>query len=122
MQTVVTETSRHAPESMPDMERAQPPRQPKRPMTTTIGTVLSWVVAGLLLGAAGIHFGMMGEHAGVSWTHGVFFGVVAWLQLALAVAIVTRRSRPVVVAVIVCNLAVLGVWLLTRTVGIASRR
>jgi hypothetical protein len=120
MQTVVPDTSRQdAPKSTPDMVHVQPPRQPKRPMTTTIGTVLSWVVAGLLLGAAGIHFGMMGEHAGVSWTHGVFFGVVAWLQLALAVAIVTRRSRPVVAAVIVCNLAVLGVWLLTRTVGIA---
>src|SRR6476659_1588244 len=120
MQTVVTDTSRQdAPKSTPDMVHVRPPRQPKRPMTTTIGTVLSWVVAGLLVGAAGIHFGMMGEHAGVSWTHGVFFGVVAWLQLALAVAIVARRSRPVVAAVIVCNLAVLGVWLLTRTVGIA---
>lgn len=120
MQTVVTETPRHdAPGSMPDMTPGQPPRQPKRLMTTTIGTVLSWVVAGLLVGAAGIHFGTMGEHAGVSWTHGVFFGVVAWLQLALALAIVARRSRAVVAAVILCNLAILGVWLLTRTVGIA---
>jgi hypothetical protein len=120
MQTVATETSRHdSPESMPDMVQGRPPGQPKRQMTTTIGTVLSWVVAGLLVGAAGIHFGMMGEHAGVSWTHGAFYGVVAWLQLALAFAIITRRSRPVVAAVILYNLAVLTVWLLTRTVGIA---
>jgi hypothetical protein len=93
-----------------------------RPMmrSTTIGEVLAWTVAALLMGAAGIHFAMMGEHAGVSWTHGTFFAVVAWLQIALAVGIVWRRSsRWMAAAVIVANLAILTVWVLTRTVGIA---
>jgi hypothetical protein len=93
-----------------------------RPMTrsTTIGEVLAWSVAALLMGAAGIHFAMMGEHAGVSWTHGTFFAVVAWLQLVLAVGIVWRRSsRGMAATVIVANLAILAVWVLTRTVGIA---
>jgi hypothetical protein len=88
--------------------------------STTIGEVLAWSVAALLMGAAGIHFAMMGEHAGVSWTHGTFFAVVAWLQIVLAVGIVWRRSsRWMAAAVIVVNLAVLTVWVLTRTVGIA---
>jgi hypothetical protein len=93
-----------------------------RPMlrSTTIGEVVAWSVAAVLLGAAGIHFAMMGEHAGVSWTHGTFFAVVAWLQIALAIGIVWQRSsRWTAAAVIAVNLAILAVWVLTRTVGIA---
>jgi hypothetical protein len=95
------------------------PRDLGVPRTTTAGEVLRWLVAGLLAGSAAIHFAMMGEHAGVSWTHGTFFGVVAWVQLVLAVAIVWQKSRWVAGAVILTNVAVLVVWLLTRTVGIA---
>jgi hypothetical protein len=86
---------------------------------TTVGTVLRWLTAGLLAGAAAIHFAMMGEHAGVSWTHGTFFGVVGWVQVVLAVLVVTRPSRWVPASVIVVNAAVITVWVLTRTVGIA---
>jgi len=92
----------------------------RMPRATSIGEVLRWSVAALLMGAAGIHFAMMGEHAGVSWTHGVFFGVAAWLQIALAVAVIRRRpSRVVIGAVVLVNIALLDVWILTRTVGIA---
>jgi hypothetical protein len=86
---------------------------------TTFEALLRYTIAGLMLGAAGIHFAMMGEHAGVSWTHGLFFAGVAWTQVALAAAILLRPSRPVVLAVIVINAAIIGVWVLTRTVGIA---
>jgi hypothetical protein len=101
-------------------EPAEPPRG-KRPRrhATTFGTLLRWCIAGLLFGAAGIHFATMGEHAGVSWTHGLFFASVAWAQIALAAAILLRPSRPVVLCVIAINLATIGVWVLTRTVGIA---
>ncbi len=80
-----------------------------RPMlrSTSIGEIVAWSVAALLTGAAGIHFAMMGEHAGVSWTHGIFFAAVAWLQIVLAVGVVWRRSsRAIAAAVIVVNLAV----------------
>lgn len=101
-------------------ELAEPARPTRRiPRATSVGEVLAWTAAVLLMGAAGIHFAVMGEHAGVSWSHGVFFGVVAWLQVALAVAIVLRRNRAVCLAVIAVNLAVLGVWVATRTVGIS---
>ena len=51
----------------------------------------------LMLGATGIHFATMGEHAGVSWSHGLFFGLTAWAQLMLAGLLVlgpTRRVDP----------------------------
>ncbi|MGZ4688242.1 MAG: hypothetical protein ACXWAY_01345 [Acidimicrobiia bacterium] len=93
--------------------------RPKRGHATAFSTLLRYCVAGLLVGAAGIHFAMMGEHAGVSWTHGLFFAGVAWVQVVLAGAILLRPSRHVVLAVIVVNAAIIGVWILTRTVGIA---
>jgi len=101
------------------MQTTVPSQRAAHAATTTIGEVVSWSVAALLMGAAGIHFALMGEHARISWTHGTFFAVVAWLQLALAVAIGWRRSRPVAGAVIVLNVGVLAVWVVSRTVGIA---
>ncbi len=100
---------------------AAPTTTPRRraPRSVHVDVVLRWAVAALLLGAAGIHFGMMGEHAGVSWTHGGFFAAVAWLQIAVAAALVFRPGRRVVGAVLALNLGILGVWVLTRTVGIA---
>ncbi|HEY3724986.1 MAG TPA: hypothetical protein VGN59_16670 [Acidimicrobiia bacterium] len=81
--------------------------------------MLRWTIAGLMVGAAAIHFGMMGEHAGVSWTHGLFFAACAWAQLALAALIVFRPSRTVITAGIIGNLAILAVWVISRTAGIA---
>src|SRR6476646_572514 len=91
----------------------------KAPVWTSVGTVLRWTIAALMLGAGAIHFGMMGEHAGVSWTHGLFFASVAWLQLALAAMIGFRPTRPVITVGILLNLAVLAIWVISRTVGIA---
>src|SRR6476661_5522321 len=79
------------------------------PRPTSIETVLRWTIAAMMLGAGAIHFGMMGEHAGVSWTHGLFFATVAWLQLALAAMIGFRPTRPVITVGILLNLAVLAI-------------
>jgi hypothetical protein len=93
--------------------------RPPRHRGTTVGPVLRYTIAGLMLGAAGIHFAMMGEHAGMSWTHGTFFAVIAWLQVGVAATILLRPSRSVALACIGINIATLAVWVLTRTVGIA---
>src|SRR4051812_45232419 len=99
----------------------EPPagQRPPRRRGTTVGPVLRYTIAGLMLGAAGTHFAMMGEHAGVSWTHRTFFAVVAWLQVGIAATILLRPSRSVALACIGINIATLTVWVLTRTVGIA---
>jgi hypothetical protein len=93
---------------------ASPPRRAVR-----IETLLRGTIAAAMLGAAGIHFGMMGEHAGVSWSHGVFFATVAWLQVALAVLVLLRPVRLVALGGVLLNLAVLGVWIVSRTAGIS---
>jgi hypothetical protein len=88
-------------------------------MQIRVGSMLRSVTVALLLGAAGIHFGVMGEHAGVSWTHGLFFAAVAWAQLGFAAAWLFRPSRLVAVSTVVFQLGVLGVWVVSRTAGIA---
>lgn len=96
-------------------------------MTTTmdertplsLGRCLQWVAGLLALAAAGIHFGVMGEHAGVSWSHGLFFAVTAWVQLAFAALIVLRPTRTAAWFGIALNAAVIAVWAVDRTVGIA---
>jgi hypothetical protein len=85
----------------------------------SVAWVLRWTMALLMLGAAGIHFAAMGEHAGVSWTHGLFFGFTAWAQVMLAALLVLGPSRRAIQATIFVNFVVIVVWLVSRTVGIA---
>jgi hypothetical protein len=89
------------------------------PAATSVGTVLRWTIATLMLGAGAIHFGMMGEHAGISWTHGLFFASAAWLQLGLAAMIGFRPSRNVVLIGIALNVGILVLYVLTRVMTIS---
>ena len=93
------------------------PTPPRR--TVSVAWVLRWSMALLMLGAAGIHFAAMGEHAGVSWSHGLFFGLTAWAQLMLAGLLVLGPARRSIQLAIVVNFAVIVVWMVSRTVGIA---
>ena len=68
-------------------------------------------MAVLLLGAAASTSPAMGEHAGVSWTHGLFFGLIAWAQVMLAALLVLRPARRSIQAMIVLNFAVILVWI-----------
>lgn len=80
------------------------------------------VVACALLstGAAVIHFAVLGEHWRGWWGYGLFFGVAAWLQLAWAVALLSRASSRLLIAGAVANLAIALLWLVTRTAGIPA--
>jgi hypothetical protein len=84
----------------------------------TVGRYLRWLFAAFSVGAGVIHFAVSGEHFDVSWAHGLFFTVVAWLQLAWAVGIVLRPTRRLLVAGIVLNAAVIAVWALSRIWGV----
>jgi hypothetical protein len=90
-------------------------------MTTnerTVGRYLRWLLAALSLGAGVIHFAVSGGHFGTAWTHGVFFAVVAWLQLSYAVGVALRPTRRLLVAGTVLNVGVLGVWVMSRIWGV----
>ena len=90
-------------------------------MTTnerTVGRYLRWLLAALSLGAGVIHFAVSGEHYDLSWAHGTFFAVVAWLQRSWAVAVVLRPSRWLLTAGVLLNAGILGVWAVSRVWGV----
>ena len=90
-------------------------------MTTndrTVGRYLRWLLAALSLGAGVIHFAVSGEHYDLSWAHGSFFAVVAWLQLSWAVAVVVRPTRWLLAAGALLNAGILGVWAVSRVWGV----
>lgn len=70
------------------------------------------------LGAAAIHFAVFGEHYHEYVPFGVFFAVGAWFQAMWAVAIVAVPSRRLLEAGMLANLAVVGVWVVSRSWGV----
>ena len=80
---------------------------------------LGWVVAGCSAAAAVIHFAMVPVHAGSGLTDPLGFAVVGWFQLIVAGMILANRGTKRLYAVTVLgNLAVIGLWILSRTVGL----
>lgn len=89
-------------------------------MTTNDGTVgryLGWFLVALSLGAGVIHFAHAGEHFDLTWYHGTFFAVVAWLQLSWAAAVIVRPTRRLLLLGVLGNLAVIATWVVSRTAG-----
>jgi hypothetical protein len=72
----------------------------------------------LSLGAAAIHFGVLGSHYEEWWGYGVFFAAVASAQAVWALLVVRSPGRWVYWADAAGNAAVIAVWAVTRTAGI----
>lgn len=73
-----------------------------------------------LVGAGIIHFAYAPGHLDAETSHGVFFLVAGWVQIALAVAL-TLRTRPErlwLTVAAVANLGAIAVWVVSRTVGV----
>jgi hypothetical protein len=90
-------------------------------MTTnerTVGRYLRWFLAALSIGAGFIHFAVSGGHYDVSWWHGTFFAVVAWLQIAWAVGVILRPTRRLLTAGVLLNAGIVGVWAVSRIWGV----
>ena len=80
---------------------------------------LGWAVAGLSAAAGGIHLAMVPSHAGDSLLDPVGFAAVGWFQLVVAAVILLGRDgRNLYRAAVVGNLAVIGLWLWSRTTGL----
>lgn len=80
---------------------------------------LPWLAAVLSLAAAGIHFAVAPEHFDEYWLFGWFFIAVAWLQAVWALALVGFAPRRLLLLSGIClNIAVVGLWLSTRTIGL----
>lgn len=74
--------------------------------------------AALSLGAALIHLWVAPEHAFAWWAYGAFFITVALAQGLLGVALLRWPGRWVSLAGIAGNLAVVAMYVLSRTSGI----
>jgi hypothetical protein len=82
-----------------------------------ISPILRASIAATLVGAALIHVAMVPQHMNEWAVEGVAFIAAGWLQVALAIAIMWRPRRWVVLAVALCSLALIGAWAVTRTIG-----
>ena len=69
-------------------------------------------------GAAAIHFAVANEHFGEWWLFGVFFVCVGSAQLAWAVLALVRPRAWLLIAGALGNVAVVAVWIVTRTIGL----
>jgi hypothetical protein len=74
-------------------------------------------VALLSAGAAAIHFAAAGDHFREWWGFGVFFVASGVAQLAWALLAVKSPSRVVWWVGLLGNVAIVALWILTRTVG-----
>jgi hypothetical protein len=77
-----------------------------------------YTAAGLSLVAALIHLWVMPEHFKEWWGYGAFFLVASAAQLIYVPLLLRWPNRTVLLVGIVGNLAIVVLYLLTRTVGI----
>jgi hypothetical protein len=70
----------------------------------------------MALCAAVIHAAFAPTHFSETWSHGAAFIAMAWYQLILAILLVTRPKRWVY-ALGLFNIVIIGIWVMSRTVG-----
>ncbi len=93
------------------------PAAPGRIGATGRGRTL-YVAAALSLLAALVHLWVAPEHFEEWWGYGAFFLVAAAAQLLYVPIVLIWPARPVLLAGIAGNLAIVALYLLTRTSGI----
>jgi hypothetical protein len=104
-------------------EYVQTRRQDGRPSTPTPSSdrhaaTLLPLVALAGVGAAGVHFVVMPEHFEEATIYGLFFACAATAQLLYSAWLLVRPSRALLTVGAIGNLAIVGLWLVTRLVGI----
>jgi hypothetical protein len=97
----------------PEPASAPPPgRAPAEPH-------LGWALAGLSTGAGVIHIAMTPIHAGSAWQEALGFAAAGWFQLVTAAIVLANRGgKRFYELVALANLAFIGVWIWSRTVGL----
>lgn len=96
------------------VDTAIPVAEPRRLRRSTLLPLVA--LAGV--GGAAVHVVVMPNHFEESAMYGTFFAVSAAVQLAYATLLVARPSRSLLIAGILGNAAIVGLWLVTRTLGI----
>jgi hypothetical protein len=91
----------------PDVVRTLRARSPWLALAAVCSTV-----------SAVVHVVVMPGHLEELWLFGVFFGLLAVLQLGYAGLLALRPTRGLLVAGALVNAATVGLWLASRTVGL----
>jgi hypothetical protein len=103
-----------APERIPAVEMEfEPP-----PSGSTVDTFVRWLLACCALGAAVVHVAYAPTHFAEYWMYGLFFVGIAWVQVLFAAGLVFWPRRIVLALIALTNAAVIGVWIVSRTIGI----
>ena len=84
----------------------------------SVASLINAIVVLCSAGAAAIHFAVLGDHFNESWLYGMFFAVVAWLQVVWAFAVLREPSQRLYWAGAAGNAAVIAIWVVTRTLGV----
>jgi hypothetical protein len=85
------------------------------PETTAVARV---ALAAVLLGPAAIHFAMIPSHAAESAAEAIGFAVAAWAGALLGVGMLVRPARRLLTAAVVVNVAMIAIWVRSRTAGL----
>ncbi|MFO7592101.1 MAG: hypothetical protein R6X23_14610 [Acidimicrobiia bacterium] len=81
--------------------------------------VVGRVLLAVLSGTAGaIHLAMVPSHFALSTAEGIGFAVAGWVQLSIAVLLLVRPTRLVVLGAIAVNAAAIGAWGFSRIWGL----
>ncbi len=85
----------------------------------TDSSTAPWLVAGASAAAGIIHFSVVSEHSAGDVIVPLGFAITAIAQVAVAVALVAKRSsRAAMWAAVAVNLAATGAWAWSRTIGL----
>jgi hypothetical protein len=76
------------------------------------------LTAAFSLGAAAVHLVVCPEHFKEATIYGLFFAIAASCQAGWAVLALWRPRRWLLAAALVGNSAIVGLWAITRTVGV----
>jgi hypothetical protein len=87
-------------------------------LSSPAGVVMRWWAAFASLGAGIIHLTVVSEHAAEWWLYGVFFMVLAIVQIAWAVQAMESDPIPAPLLFAAVNVAIVGLWFVSRTVGL----
>jgi hypothetical protein len=80
--------------------------------------VFRWWAGFASLGAGLVHLAAVSEHVAEWWLYAVFFLVLGVVQIAWAVQAMEGDSLPVPSLFATVNAAVIGLWLVSRTIGL----
>src|SRR4051812_38673259 len=82
-----------------------------------LGVIVRTVAIASLLGAAAVHFSLLGVDTDTGGSHAAFFAVAAWVQVGLALCLL-RPSRWAPSLVVLVEAGLLAVWVASRTTDV----